>query len=294
MSVRVLRLVLLLAWFPASAMAQQVATVTANAPVFLFPDAKRQPLMVVGKGGTADVEAVEGEWTRVTFVDSRQLRRVAWIQTKFIAISEATPKHELTAALKQVPLPVPTPTTPPFAVVPVAQPPPKPLDKPAATRNGGRYILRVTVVDRRASESSYHYVTPTVATSTTNAYSNCSGRATTYVPTTSYSPIDTRLYVNCAGQENTITEVRPSVEYGYTVAGATFTLLLPDGRRAVVNCNPKYAFKGDYINRRSCRVPPQDDITAEFKEANAKLIWPVSIDGSKTQSETYKIVAILP
>ena len=36
-----------------------------------------------------------------------------------------------------------------------------------------------------------------------------------------------------------------------------------------------------------------DDIEAEFKGDSAKLIWPVSLDGKKMQSETYKILGIL-
>ena len=80
----------------------------------------------------------------------------------------------------------------------------------------------------------------------------------------------------------------------YSVTGATFTLLLLDGRMAVVNCVSKYSPKGDYINRRSCRMPLVDDVDVEFKGEDAKLYWVVSIDGKKTESETYTILAILP
>jgi hypothetical protein len=44
---------------------------------------------------------------------------------------------------------------------------------------------------------------------------------------------------------------------------------------------------------RSCRVPLTTELQAEFNGANAKLVWSVSIDGTKTQSETYKILAVL-
>jgi hypothetical protein len=37
-----------------------------------------------------------------------------------------------------------------------------------------------------------------------------------------------------------------------------------------------------------------DTIQAEFKGDSAKLTWSVSIDGKKTQSETYKIIAVYP
>ena len=95
----------------------------------------------------------------------------------------------------------------------------------------------------------------------------------------------------CIGTSTTVT--RPPQNYGYNVRGATLSLRLPDNRVAVVNCESKYAFRGDYINQRSCRVPPVAEIRAEFKGDNAKLVWPVSLDGRKTQSETYKIVALL-
>lgn len=89
-------------------------------------------------------------------------------------------------------------------------------------------------------------------------------------------------------------ETKPPETRTQTVTGATLTLRLPDGRGVKVSCESKYAFRMDYINRRDCRVPPADEVTAEFDGDEAKLIWPVSIDGRKTQSETYKILNILP
>ena len=75
--------------------------------------------------------------------------------------------------------------------------------------------------------------------------------------------------------------------------GATFTLLLPNGDVAVVNCSSKFQerFAGPG-NVRSCRVPLVDDIQAEFNGDKAKLFWPTSLDGKKTESETYKIIAV--
>jgi hypothetical protein len=81
----------------------------------------------------------------------------------------------------------------------------------------------------------------------------------------------------------------------FTVHGATFTLQLPDGRLAIVNCESKFAehMAGYAGNRRSCRTPLVESIEADFGGNNAKLIWPVSLDGKKMQSETYKILGIL-
>jgi hypothetical protein len=86
-----------------------------------------------------------------------------------------------------------------------------------------------------------------------------------------------------------------AVSKSYKVIGSTFTLQLPDGRLAIVNCESKFAehFAGRAGNRRSCKAPLVDSIVAEFKGDNAKLIWPVSLDGKKMQSETYKIIGIL-
>ena len=86
-----------------------------------------------------------------------------------------------------------------------------------------------------------------------------------------------------------------AVGKSFKVHGATFTLLLPDGRLAIVNCESKFAehMAGRVGNRRSCRMPLVDSIQVDFNRDNAKLIWPVSIDGRKMQSETYKILGIL-
>jgi hypothetical protein len=81
----------------------------------------------------------------------------------------------------------------------------------------------------------------------------------------------------------------------FKVQGATFTLELPDGRLAIVNCESKFAehMAGAAGNRRSCRMPLVDSLQVDFKGDNAKLVWSVSIDGKKMQSETYKILGVL-
>ena len=86
-----------------------------------------------------------------------------------------------------------------------------------------------------------------------------------------------------------------AVGKSFKVQGATFTLQLPDGRLAIVNCESKFAehMAGRVGNRRSCRMPLVDSIQADFNGDKAKLIWPVSIDGRKMQSETYRILGVL-
>ena len=63
-------------------------------------------------------------------------------------------------------------------------------------------------------------------------------------------------------------------------------------RIAVVNCESKYAIKGDHVNRRSCRIPLTNEIEAEFDGSDAKLQWTVSVDGKKAESETYKVLGV--
>jgi hypothetical protein len=77
------------------------------------------------------------------------------------------------------------------------------------------------------------------------------------------------------------------------LSGATLTLQLPNGDSAVVNCASKFQerFAGPG-NVRSCRVPLVDEFEADFHGDKAKLYWPVSLDGKKTASETYKIIAV--
>jgi hypothetical protein len=100
---------------------------------------------------------------------------------------------------------------------------------------------------------------------------------------------------NCNSSGQTTTTNIPGQQVSYHVRGATFTLKLPDGRVAVVNCESKFAERmaGPRGNRRSCRMPMVDGVEAEFKGDKAKLEWPVSLDGKKMASETYRIVAVL-
>jgi hypothetical protein len=132
-------------------------------------------------------------------------------------------------------------------------------------------VVDVKVIDQRYSATDYTYVAPAYFYSQSNSY---------------------------GGSTTTAGSISPSVAVSYRVQGATFTLLLPDGRAAIVNCTYKHsagtlAEWGAGTNRRSCRMPLVNDFKAEFHGDNAKLIWPVSLDGKKTQSETFKVLAIL-
>lgn len=147
-------------------------------------------------------------------------------------------------------------------------------------------------VGRQEHDSTYAYVVPGYSTSNTTGNANCSGSATT---TVYGNTADANADANCGGQSTTNTVRVPAQAGSFSVRGATFSLLLPDGRIAVVNCDIKFAerFAGAAGNHRNCRQPLVDTLEAEFKGSNAKLEWVVSLDGKKKESETYKILGVL-
>jgi len=152
--------------------------------------------------------------------------------------------------------------------------------------------VNVKIVQRQNNETGYSGYIPGHIESTSNT--NLSGdTATNGNIDLSSGDYHSTSGTDVSGTTTTHGTITAPREISYTVTGATFSLLLPDGRVAVVNCVSKYSPKGDHVNRRSCRTPLVNDIQAEFKGKNAKLFWPVSLDGKKFESETYKILAVL-
>lgn len=145
-------------------------------------------------------------------------------------------------------------------------------------------LMTVKIIDRRTSETTYAYQVPGYATSSSYGGANCTANA--YGDSAS---------ANCSGSSTTNTTYTAPRDVSFSVTGATFALLLPDGRVAVVNCVSKFAerMRGPEGNHRSCRMPIIDEIEVEFKGKNAKLEWSVSLDGKKKESETYTILGIL-
>jgi len=140
--------------------------------------------------------------------------------------------------------------------------------------------LSVKIIDHQEHDSNYNYFVPGHSYSNSNANVNCNGGDN---------------YANCTGTGTTSTTSTPAQHGSFSVRGATFSLLLPDGRIAVVNCDIKFAehFAGAAGNHRNCRQPIVDNIQADFHGGSAKLEWVVSLDGKKTESETYKVLGIL-
>lgn len=136
--------------------------------------------------------------------------------------------------------------------------------------------MNVIIIDRQDNNSQYTYVLPGFSSTTSNAIVTASAYGN------SGSAIGTST--------STTTNV-PAMSVSYQVRGATLTLKLPDKRIVVVNCEKKINW-GHVDRYRSCRMPLVDEIEAEFKGDNAKLKWPVSLDGKKKKTETYKILAV--
>jgi hypothetical protein len=136
-------------------------------------------------------------------------------------------------------------------------------------------------MDRQNHDMSYTYVVPGRSASSSNTDVNCFAN---------------QASVNCSGTTRTSATTVPARSGSYEVEGATFSLQLRDGRIAVVNCDSKLNWtdfsRMDQV-RRSCKIPLVNNIQAQFHGDKAKLKWPVSIDGKKLESETYKILAVL-
>ena len=80
--------------------------------------------------------------------------------------------------------------------------------------------IKVTIVDRQDSEQGYSYVVPAQVQTHSNTNVDC-----TAYPNS----------VGCTGTTRSTTTGTPAFQGAYSVRGATFSLLLPDGRIAVAN-----------------------------------------------------------
>jgi len=138
--------------------------------------------------------------------------------------------------------------------------------------------LETTVLYRQNSDTNYSPVIPGYTTSTTDAGVDCAADVANEA---------------CSGSAHPAQLAIAPHEPSLNVVGTTLSLLLPDGRVAVVNCATKYASRGTAIVRRNCAMPLVEHVEAEFNGRNAKLKWLFDADSRKTESENYKIVALL-
>ncbi len=148
--------------------------------------------------------------------------------------------------------------------------------------------LQVEIIDRQSSVSDYVYVVPGFSSTQGSVNSRCTANVTGDAYAAQASQ-------NCLATASATGTTSPGFIGSYQVRGATLSLQLPDKRIAVVNCNKKVNWTWEWTTElyRDCRTPLINKIDVEFSGDNAKLKWPVSIDGKKMQSETYKILGII-
>src|SRR5262245_46405855 len=68
----------------ARAQTERHVVVTTSAPIFLLPDAGREPLRVAATGSILNFLKEENGWTQVEFQDPQFGLRTGWIQTRFV------------------------------------------------------------------------------------------------------------------------------------------------------------------------------------------------------------------
>jgi hypothetical protein len=137
--------------------------------------------------------------------------------------------------------------------------------------------LDATVLYRQTSDSNYFAVIPGYTITPNEGGTDCS-----------LEPLSEA----CAAPSHANAALAAPGQVSYNLVGTTISLLLPDGRVALVNCVNKYSSRGNYISRRICEMPLVEHVETELNGKNAKLKWPVGTDG-KIAAETYRIVAIL-
>jgi hypothetical protein len=137
--------------------------------------------------------------------------------------------------------------------------------------------LDTTVLYRQASDSNYFAVIPGYTVTPSEGGTDCS-----------LEPLSEA----CSAPSRANGAIAAPGQVSYNLVGTTLSLLLPDGRVALVNCVNKYSSKGNYISRRICQMPLVPQVEAELNGKTAKLKWPVGDEG-KTAAETYRVVAIL-
>lgn len=145
-------------------------------------------------------------------------------------------------------------------------------------------FLAAHIQQRKSNSSQYEYTVPGYAVS------NCGGFASGSATANSTGNTATANGWGL-GSTNCSTVGADSHTVDYSVSGATLSLLLPDGRMVVVNCDSRPSTTSQ--QQRSCREPIISDVQVEFDKDNARLVWSASVDGSTMGVETYKILGIL-
>jgi hypothetical protein len=73
---------------PSPVEAQATGRIIKNAPMYLLPDASRQPLLVMEAGALVEVHRREGGWLNVTVEGSQMGRRTGYVDARLIEVFE--------------------------------------------------------------------------------------------------------------------------------------------------------------------------------------------------------------
>jgi hypothetical protein len=92
-------LVAALVWTASPAEAQLITgRILKDAPMFLLPDAKRQPLLVMEAGVLVEIHRREGTWMNVTVDGSQSGRRTGYVEAHLIEVIKDEGPLRITAA----------------------------------------------------------------------------------------------------------------------------------------------------------------------------------------------------
>src|SRR5579863_7057220 len=115
--------------------------------------------------------------------------------------------------------------------------------------------LDATVLYRQTSDSNYFAVIPGYTVTPDEGGTDCS-----------LEPLSDA----CASPSRANGAIASQNQVAYNLVGTTLSLLLPDGRVALVNCVNKYSPKGNYISRRICQMPLVPQVEAELNGKTAR------------------------
>jgi opacity protein-like surface antigen len=119
--------------------------VTANAPVFLRPDASRTPLRELPAKTIVYIQETRGDWVQVTFDDSQFGPRIGWMEQRFVSFRSPNPPTEAdkptTATRPPVAAPAARSEPDPPAPQPADVEPPRSRRDPLAVRGFGSFAF---------------------------------------------------------------------------------------------------------------------------------------------------------
>jgi hypothetical protein len=130
---------------PAAPRAQTSGAVSVAAPVYLLPDSTRTPLRTLPAGTLVTIGEIRPDWVQITFNDGVLGARTAWIERRFLIISDRPAAPDPTR---------PGPASPPGAPAPSQTKRPPAPPAPISAR-----AFASVMFDRMSASESFKAVT---------------------------------------------------------------------------------------------------------------------------------------